>query len=328
MFAGTPEAAVPALLALMSSAHQVIAVVTRPPARSGRGRTLIQSPVAAAAEELNLPILTPTSASDPEFLAQLVALAPDAAAIVAYGALLPPAILTVPTHGWINLHFSLLPAWRGAAPVYAAIRYGDELTGATTFRLEAGLDTGPVFGTVIESIHPSDTAGALLDRIAVSGAQLLVHTLDGIDNNSLVPVPQPFDGVSHVGKVSVADAEIDWCVPAFAIERLIRALTPEPGAWTTFRGQRLGVGTAQVLDGSAPELRPGELQISKREVLVGSSSGVLRLGFVQPQGKNVMGAADWARGVRPREGEAFASVQEKIAMRNETIESNEINEAN
>jgi methionyl-tRNA formyltransferase len=180
LFAGTPEPAVPSLEALLGSRHDVVAVLTRPDARAGRGRKVSRSPVAERADAAGVPVLQPRSPREPEFLEQLAELAVDCAPVVAYGALVPQAALDLPAHGWVNLHFSLLPAWRGAAPVQHAIMAGDEVTGASTFRLEAGLDTGPVFGTVTETIGAHDTAGDLLGRLSVSGAGLLVATLDGI----------------------------------------------------------------------------------------------------------------------------------------------------
>ncbi len=216
-------------------------------------------------------------------------------------------MLDVPRYGWVNLHFSLLPAWRGAAPVQAAIRFGDEVTGATTFRLEEGLDTGPTFGVVTEVVRPDDTAGTLLERLAVSGAGLLLATLDGIAAGTLCPIPQPADGVSSAPKVTVADAKIDWAAPRLAVDRLVRSVTPEPGAWTTFRGERLGVGPvrAPVVVGpdGPPPLKPGELHAEKRRVLVGTAADAVELGEVRPVGKRPMAAADWARGVRIEPGE-------------------------
>ncbi|MEO5834115.1 MAG: methionyl-tRNA formyltransferase [Nakamurella sp.] len=305
VFAGTPEPAVVSLRALLASDHEVVGVVTRPPAPTGRGRARQPSPVQELAHDHGLTVVTPTGGRDPALLQALVEFAPDAAAVVAYGALLPQQVLDVPTHGWVNLHYSLLPAWRGAAPVFAAVRHGDDVTGATTFRLAAGMDTGPVFGTVTESIRPTDTASDLLGRLAVSGAALLVHTLDGIADGTLVPVPQPADGVSHAGKVSVADARIAWDTPALAIDRAVRALTAEPGAWTLFRGQRLGLGPVDRSAAPAGELAPGHLMVTKKSVWVGTATSPVRLGTVQPAGKRPMPAADWARGVRPTDGESF-----------------------
>ncbi len=316
VFAGTPEPAVPSLRALLGSVrHEVVAVVTRPDAPSGRGRKLARSPVGRVADEAGLPVLTPREPSDPEFLARLAALAPDCCPVVAYGALVPPPALAVPPRGWVNLHFSLLPAWRGAAPVQAALRHGDEITGATTFLLEAGLDTGPVLGVVTEAIGPTDTAGELLGRLATSGAALLLATMDGIADGTLHACPQPNEGISHAPKVSTADAQVDWAAPVAAVDRLIRSVTPEPGAWTTFRGTRLGLGpVGRVVPGPvgaggpgaepAP-LNPGELGVEKRRVLVGTATGPIQLGEVRPVGKRPMPAPDWARGVRIEAGELF-----------------------
>jgi methionyl-tRNA formyltransferase len=298
IFAGTPEPAVPSLRALLDSArHEVVAVVTRPDAPSGRGRAVRRSPVGALADDAGVAVLTPDRPRDPAFLATLRDLAPDCCPVVAYGALVPRAALDVPRHGWVNLHFSLLPAWRGAAPVQAAVRHGDEITGATTFRLEEGLDTGPVFGVVTEAVRVDDTAGALLDRLATSGAALLLATLDGIADGTLTPRPQPSDGVSQAPKVTVADARVDWSAPPVPIDRLVRSVTPEPGAWTTFRDERLGLGPLRAAAG-APELKPGELHVEKRRVLVGTGGAALELGEVRPVGKRAMPAPDWARGVR------------------------------
>jgi methionyl-tRNA formyltransferase len=290
LFAGTPEPAVPSLRALLDSPrHEVVAVLTRPDAPAGRGRRLVRSPVGAVADEAAVPVLTPPRPSDPEFLAALRELAPDCCPVVAYGALLRREALDVPRHGWVNLHFSLLPAWRGAAPVQHSVINGDELTGASTFRLEQGLDTGPVYGTMTEAVRPEDTSGDLLQRLAKSGARLLVATMDGIEDGTLQAVPQPADGVSHAGKVT-------------AVDRMVRSVTPEPGAWTTFRGERLGIGPLRpAADG--PELKPGELHAEKRRVLVGTVGTPLELGEVRPVGKRAMAAPDWARGVRIEPGE-------------------------
>lgn len=304
VFAGTPAPAVPALRALLDSPHHdVVAVVTRPPARAGRGRRTAESPVAAVATEAGLPVLTPAKAGDPDFLAELADFEPDCCPVVAYGALLPTSALGVPAHGWVNLHFSLLPAWRGAAPVQHAVLHGDDVTGASTFRIEAGLDTGPVFGVVTETIRPDDTAGDLLERLSVSGAGLLLATMDGIADGSLQAVPQPSDGVSLAPKISVADAEVDWTQPGRHVERLTRACSPAPGAWTTFRGDRLKLGAAAVRAGS--DLAPGELRIAKDGVTVGTATLDVALGTVQPPGKKPMPAADWARGARIESGEHF-----------------------
>ncbi|MDU0315725.1 methionyl-tRNA formyltransferase [Phycicoccus sp. M110.8] len=304
VFAGTPEVALPSLDALLASSHEVVAVVTRPDARSGRGRTLHPSPVRRRAEEHGIEVLTPARPRDEDFLARLREIAPDACPVVAYGALVPQVALDIPVHGWVNLHFSLLPAWRGAAPVQHAVMAGDEVTGASTFRLEAGLDTGPVYGIMTERVRPTDTAGDLLARLAEGGAGLLVATMDGIADGSLTSVPQPADGVSLAPKIEVADAEVRWERPAVAVDRLVRGCTPAPGAWTTFRGERLKLSPLTVDGAYAGEpLAPGRLAAGKREVHVGTGSGVVRLGAVRPHGKKEMAAADWARGVRIEAGE-------------------------
>jgi methionyl-tRNA formyltransferase len=306
VFAGTPEPAVPSLRALLDSPrHEVAAVVTRPDAPAGRGRKVARSPVGMLADEAGIPVLTPTRPSDPAFLEQLAEIAPDCCPVVAYGALVPRAALAIPARGWVNLHFSLLPAWRGAAPVQAAVRHGDEITGATTFLLEEGLDTGPTFGLVTEAVGPGDTAGDLLNRLAESGARLLVATMDGIADGTLRAVPQPADGVSHAPKVAPADARVDWVAPPGATDRLIRSVTPEPGAWTTFRGERLGVGPVGTAGAEPPVLKPGELHVEKRRVLVGTAGTPLELREVRPVGKRAMPAPDWARGVRIEAGESL-----------------------
>jgi methionyl-tRNA formyltransferase len=308
VFAGTPEPAVPSLRALLDSPrHEVVAVVTRPDARSGRGRRIAESPVKQLAVAAGVEVLQPNRPREPEFLDRLRELAPDCCPVVAYGALLPQAALDVPTHGWVNLHFSLLPAWRGAAPVQHAVMAGDEVTGASTFRLEAGMDTGPVFGVVTETVRPDDTAGALLDRLARSGAGLLVATLDGIEDGRLEARPQPPDGVSLAPKVEVADVEVDWTKPALAVDRLIRGATPAPGAWTTFRGKRLKLGPVRLGGTAEAALGPGELAVGKTSVLVGTGTDAVTLGEVQAEGKPRTAADAWARGVRPAADERLGA---------------------
>ncbi|MEJ2887349.1 methionyl-tRNA formyltransferase [Actinomycetospora aeridis] len=304
VFAGTPEPALPSLRRLLDSGrHEVVAVVTRPDAPVGRSRTPQRSPVGALADEAGIEVLTPHKASEPTFLERLAGLAPDCCPVVAYGNLLRREALDVPRHGWVNLHFSLLPAWRGAAPVQAAIRAGDEITGASTFALEEGMDTGPVYGTVTEEIGRHDTSGVLLERLATSGAALLEHTLDGIEDGELAPVPQPADGVSYAPKITVDDARVPWTHPAPAVDRLVRAVTPAPGAWTTFRDARLKLGP--VLTTGEGGLEPGSIRVERTRVLVGTAGAAVALGDLQPGGKKPMPAVDWARGVRPESGERF-----------------------
>ncbi|MDH6114307.1 methionyl-tRNA formyltransferase [Kitasatospora sp. MAP12-15] len=304
VFAGTPEVAVPALEALLASdRHEVVAVVTRPDAPAGRGRKLVASPVGQRAEAAGIEVLKPAKPSEPEFLARLAELAPDCCPVVAYGALLREPALAIPQHGWVNLHFSLLPAWRGAAPVQHAVLSGDEVTGASTFRIELGLDSGPVFGILTEEIRPTDTSGELLTRLSHAGARLLTATMDGIADGALQAVPQPSEGITLAPKITVEDARIDWTHPALAIDRLVRGCAPAPGAWTTFRGERLKLSGPVRLVTDSSELAPGELAVTKNSVRVGTGSHEIELGEVQPQGKKPMRAADWARGVRIESGE-------------------------
>jgi methionyl-tRNA formyltransferase len=296
VFAGTPEVAVPALDALLASPrHEVAAVVTRPDATAGRGRKLVESPVARRAREAGVEVLKPVRPRDEDFLARLREIGPDCCPVVAYGALLPKAALDVPVHGWVNLHFSLLPAWRGAAPVQHAVMAGDEVTGASTFLIEEGLDSGPVYGVVTEEVRATDTSGDLLGRLAVSGAALLAATMDGIADGTLSARPQPAEGVTLAPKITVEDAQVDWTAPALRVDRLVRACTPAPGAWTLVGGERLKLGPVRL----APErtdLAPGELAVSKHAVHVGTGSCAVLLGEVQPQGKRRMPAPDWTRG--------------------------------
>ncbi|KJY38903.1 methionyl-tRNA formyltransferase [Streptomyces sp. NRRL S-495] len=306
VFAGTPEVAVPALDALLASdRHEVVAVVTRPDAPSGRGRKLVASPVAQRAEEagIEIEVLKPAKPSDPDFVARLTELAPDCCPVVAYGALLRPGTLEIPKHGWVNLHFSLLPAWRGAAPVQHAVMAGDEVTGASTFLIEQGLDSGPVYGVITEEVRPADTSGDLLGRLAHSGARLLAATMDGIADGSLHAVPQPAEGITLAPKITVEDARIDWTAPALRVDRVVRGCAPAPGAWTEFRGERLKVTGPVTLVPASAELAPGELAVGKNSVRVGTGSHEVELGEVRPQGKKAMRAADWARGARIESGE-------------------------
>ncbi|WP_434587999.1 methionyl-tRNA formyltransferase [Streptomyces sp. A5-4] len=303
VFAGTPEVAVPALDALIASdRHEVAAVVTRPDAPAGRGRKLVASPVAERAEEAGIEVLKPAKPRDEDFLARLREIAPDCCPVVAYGALLPRAALDVPARGWVNLHFSLLPAWRGAAPVQHAILAGDEVTGASTFLIEEGLDSGPVYGVLTELVRPTDTSGDLLTRLAFAGSGLLLATMDGIEDGTLHAVPQAADGLSLAPKITVEDAQVDWTAPALRVDRVVRGCTPAPGAWTVFRGERLKLVAAKPVPDHAG-LAPGELAAAKKNVYVGTGSHAVELLWVQPQGKKPMLAADWARGVRIAPGE-------------------------
>ena len=307
VFAGTPEAALPSLRRLADSArHEVIGVLTRPDAASGRRGKPSPSPVAQLAVERGIAVLRPEKPNSDEFVSELAELQPEACVVVAYGALLRDDLLAVPARGWINLHFSLLPAWRGAAPVQAAIAAGDTVTGATTFQIEPALDSGPVYGVVTETIRPTDTAGNLLDRLSISGAALLETTLDGIADGSLSAVPQPSDGVTVAPKVTVDDARVRWDLPAHVVERRIRAVTPSPGAWTLVGGLRGKLGPVTVDEAAPNPLPPGAIRVDRTGVRVGTASQPVRLGSIQPPGKKQMDAAAWARGAR-LDGSATAS---------------------
>jgi methionyl-tRNA formyltransferase len=298
VFAGTPEPALPSLRRFIESPrHDVIAVLTRPDAASGRRGKTSPSPVARLAMEHDIPVLRPQRPNSDEFVAELTQLAPECCAVVAYGALLRERLLAVPEHGWVNLHFSLLPAWRGAAPVQAAIAAGDTVTGVTTFAIEPALDSGPVYGVVTETVRPTDTARDLLERLSVSGATLLETTLDGIADGTLTPVPQPPDGVTIAPKITVEGARVRWDLPAHVVERRIRAVTPNPGAWTMIGDLRVKVGPVTV-DDQAKTLAPGVIRASRDGVRVGTASVPVLLGMIQPPGKKPMNAADWARGAR------------------------------
>ncbi len=300
VFVGTPQTAVPALDALLASRHEVVAVVTRPDAPAGRGRKVEASPVAQRAAAAGLEVLTPAKVRDPQFLDRMREIAPDCAPMVAYGALLPQSLLDIPRHGWVNLHFSLLPAWRGAAPVQHAILYGDDVTGASTFRVAAELDAGPVYGVLTEPVRADDTTGTLLDRLSHAGAKLLVATLDGIEAGTVQAVPQPAEGVSFAPKITPADARVDWKLPAHMVDRQIRACTPDPGAWTELDGARLKLGPVSLdAPGAPPDLAPGEVLAARQAVIVGTGSHPVRLGDVQASGKRRMSASEWARGLRP-----------------------------
>ncbi len=276
-------------------------MLTRPDAAAGRRGRPEPSPVAREALERGIPVLRPPRPNSPEFVAELSELAPDCCPVVAYGALLRDELLAVPPRGWINLHFSLLPAWRGAAPVQAAIAAGDAITGATTFRIEPTLDSGPVYGVVTETIRPTDTAGDLLGRLAVSGAELLSATLDGVADDTVTPLPQPAEGISVAPKIAVEQARVCWDLPAQVVERRIRAVTPSPGAWTLIGDLRIKLGPVGV-DPSPVPLAPGAIHADRAGVWIGTGSESVRLGEIQPPGKKVMNAADWARGARLHAG--------------------------
>lgn len=303
VFAGTPEPAVVALQKLIDSEHEVVAVLTQPDARRGRGRTLHPSAVAELAQAHGIEVLKPTSlkadTGDGRLVRQRLAeLQPDCLPVVAFGQLITRDLLDVAPHGWVNLHFSLLPAWRGAAPVQAAIRAGDQLTGATCFRIDEGLDTGVILSALEETIQPTDTADDLLTRLAYAGADLLVDTMTGLEAGTISPREQTGEA-TYAPKITTVDARIDWTVPAEVIDRHIRAHTPGPGAWTMLDDARLKVGPLVTVTDlpDVPTLNPGALHATRDAVYVGTGSTPVALGQIQPPGKKMMNAADWARGV-------------------------------
>ncbi|MDO5500981.1 MAG: methionyl-tRNA formyltransferase [Propionibacteriaceae bacterium] len=303
VFAGTPEVAVPSLNALVDSDHEVVAVVTRPDAPAGRGKRLVASPVAQRAAELGIEVAKPGHPREADFQARLTELAPDCCPVVAYGAILPTSVLAIPRHGWVNLHFSLLPRWRGAAPVQRAVMAGDPETGACVFDIVAELDAGDVYAELRTPIGATETAGGLLTRLAADGAGLLTRVMDELAAGTAIATPQPSEGMTLAPKLTVAEAEVDWSAEDAEIDRRIRGCTPAPGAWTTFRGERFKILQAHPA-GGAP-LDPGVISAAKQWLQVGTGSRPLELDLVQPFGKKVMKAADWARGVVLAPGERF-----------------------
>jgi methionyl-tRNA formyltransferase len=287
-FAGTPLAAVPTLTALLASDHEVALVVTRPDALAGRGRTLTSSPVADVAGLSGVPVLKTSDLKS--HLDKFTAV--DCVIVVAFGAMVPRELLAAPKHGWINVHFSLLPHWRGAAPVQYAILSGDEFTGVTTFQIDEGLDTGPMLAYLTTQIAPSETATDLLDRLAIEGAQLALATLTGLENGSFLPLHQPIDGISHAPKITVADARVRWSDPALAVDRRIRAVTKEPGAWTMNAGVRIKLGPVTVSP-QVTDLAPGHVELRDGKVLVGTGSHAIVLDTVHEAGRNVLDAKVW-----------------------------------
>ncbi|MCU9518398.1 methionyl-tRNA formyltransferase [Corynebacterium sp. ES2794-CONJ1] len=307
IFAGTPEPAVGALEKLIASDHEVVAVLTRPDARQGRGRALHPSPVAQLAIDNGIEVLRPhtlkagTEDGD-EFRAALSRLNPDCVPVVAYGNMIPSDLLDAVPFGFINLHFSLLPRWRGAAPVQAAIAAGDRLTGASTFRIDEGLDTGALIDTVEYPMIGTETAGELLAHLSDLGADLLVSSVDQLASGTALLKPQE-GSVTHAAKINVANARVDWALSAAHIDRHIRAHLPTPGPWTMLGADRIKLGRVHLCeDHAAYSLAPGELLIEKRRVLVGTGSGSVALTEVQAPGKKMMNAADWARGLSTTEG--------------------------
>jgi methionyl-tRNA formyltransferase len=298
VFAGTPQVAVPSLTRLAASNHEIVAVVTRTDAALGRKRVLTPSPVAAAAEHLGLPVLKAnrldTAATD-----AITALGADLGVIVAYGGLVREPLLSAPRLGWINLHFSLLPRWRGAAPVQRAIMAGDTETGAAVFQLVAELDAGAVFAQISTPIGRHATAGTLLESLSRSGAELLGGVVDDIAAGTIQAVEQS-GTVTLAPKLSLDDARVDWTLAADRVHAVIRGVTPEPGAFTEVAGARLKLHDVAPTHGQ-PRLAAGHITETDKRVLIGTGTEPLELITVQPAGKTAMKAIDWWRGVAATE---------------------------
>ena len=295
VFAGTPSVAVSSLIALLDTEHEIVAVITREDAPLGRKRVLTPSPVAKAAEERGIPVLKVNRLT--ESTAEAVrALDADLGVIVAYGGLLREPLLSTPRLGWINLHFSLLPAWRGAAPVQRSLIAGDTVTGASVFQLVPELDAGDVFGTVEHMVSPTVTAGGMLDELAVVGSELLVSIVDSIGRDAATAVPQTGE-VTLAPKLTLEDGRLDWSQPADVLYNRFRGVTPEPGAHTTIGGARFKV--LETRPRPDVTLEPGVLALVEKTVLIGTGSTALELVTIQPAGKAAMRASDWWRGLGP-----------------------------
>lgn len=314
LFAGTPEVALPSLQALLDSPHEVVGVLTRADAPSGRGRKLRPSPVKQLALDAGLPVLTPTTLRDDTVLGQLRELAPEAAPVVAYGNLVPPAALSIPTHGWVNLHFSLLPAWRGAAPAQRAVLSGERQTGISVFRLAEGLDTGDLIRVAPAVIGEHETSGQLLERLALEGAPLLLEALDALAAGTATFTEQDHAAATHAAKLTPAEARIDWSRPAEQVGAHIRGMSPDPGAWTLLDGARTRLLGTEPLPAQLPEveLPPGRLHAMKKHLLVGTGTGPIAISIIAPPGKKPMRGADWARGANLSPETTFAPAEEDL----------------
>jgi methionyl-tRNA formyltransferase len=280
--------------------HEIVGVVTRPDAPKGRSRRLAPSQVAEVASEHGLELARPVSLRDTDFREWLSARRPDVCAVVAYGALVPEDLLALPGHGWVNVHYSLLPRWRGAAPVQRAILAGDAETGVSVFQLAVELDSGPVYAQRALPVAGRNT-GELLDVLTGLGAETLAETLDGIESGTATAVPQPLDGVTLAPKLSPDDGCLDWSEPADALERRVRACNPAPMAWTTLDGARVRIAEARMpadMNIDPDTLEPGVLEPQRKRLLVGTGSEPLELTLVQPDGRKPMRGADWGRGLR------------------------------
>ncbi len=287
VFMGTPEFSVPVLEAL-ARAHEVVCVYSQPPRPAGRGKKDRPSPVQAKAEELGLPVRHPISLKGAEAQAEFAALGADVAVVVAYGLILPQAVLDAPRHGCLNIHASLLPRWRGAAPIHRAIMAGDAETGICIMQMEAGLDTGPVLLREATPIGAAETTGALHDRLSSMGARLILQTLDRLADFS--PQPQPDAGVTYASKIDKAEARIDWSRPAVEVDRLIRGLSPHPGAWCEVAGERVKLLASRLAEGQGA---PGEVLGG---LCIACGSGAVEVTLAQREGKRAMAPEDFLRG--------------------------------
>jgi methionyl-tRNA formyltransferase len=309
VFMGTPEFAVPALEAL-ADAHRVVGVVTQPDRPAGRGRRLTPSPVKQVALERGLPLSQPQSLRTPEAVAQVAAWEPEVTVVAAFGQILRQDVLDLPPHGCLNVHASLLPRWRGAAPVPAAILAGDEVTGVTIMRMDAGLDTGPILAQREEPIRPDDTRATLEQRLARLGAALLVETMPPYLAGDLVPQPQPEEGVTYAGQLRKQDGQLDWAIPAVELDRRVRAFHPWPGAFTTWGGRRLKVLRAAPLPGWRGDAPPGTVFALADGTAVATGEGALRLEEVQLAGQRRMAISTFLCGQRECVGGRLGVAQE------------------
>jgi methionyl-tRNA formyltransferase len=304
-FMGTPGFAARALAELAGTEHEIAAVYTQPPRPRGRGQAMAPSPVQALAEKLGLPVRTPASMRDPQAVAEFQALGLDAAVVVAYGQILPQAVLDAPRLGAFNLHGSLLPRWRGAAPIQRALMAGDAETGVEVMRMSAGLDEGPVLLTARVPITLQDTAGSLHDKLAEAGAPLLVQALDLIARGAATETPQPDEGVTYARKITPAEAHIDWSRPAVEVDRHIRGLSPFPGAWFSVEGPRGPVRVKALLSQAGAGSGPVGTVLGEH-LVVGCGEGAVRLLKLQREGQKPQDAADFLRGFPIRAGTVLA----------------------
>jgi methionyl-tRNA formyltransferase len=309
VFAGTPSFAVAPLRAIAAAGHEIVAVLTRPDKPVGRGMAMGLSPVKEAAIGMGIPVEQPVTLRDPLRQDALRALAPDLLVVVAYGLILPQAVLDIPKRGAVNIHASLLPRWRGAAPIHRAIEAGDPSTGISIMQLDAGLDTGPVLLTRTLPIAVGETTGTLHDKLCALGAQAILEALEGLANNRLIAVPQPVDGVTYAAKITKSEAMLNWSGSALELERCVRAFDPAPGAFSRIGPVELKIWRASVSPGADfPNAAPGTvINADANGIDVACGEGQLRLLMVQRSGGKRMAVAELLRGLPIRPGDRFAS---------------------